>query len=388
MRGSKQYLKHKRQGLFPGGNGTPFALILVLCLFYIKGYNQSKPDTVRINIKAIPGMQYDLVRFTVKPGSYLKLVLTNADEMEHNLVIGKKESRQKIVEAATALGAQGPALGYIPAIDVVLGSIPVIKGGEADSVIIRAPRSTGVYPYVCTFPGHGTIMYGAMHVTNGVMPELTADMDIPAHRRKSGNKDQELNTSGHHSSGHPYPLNPPYFYRVLMPDAGPAAIAVCLPGDLAYCWDAGSCRLRYAWAGEFLDLTDYWTIKGELHAKVLGSIFYSDKTAFPFKMNSTDIHSILPAVKFKGYRLINGYPEFNYRIEKAEVFELIIPAKDGKGLLRQFRITGLDHPIWFVHDKVDGAHYQSDKGAWTDNQLRLEPNEAASFTITMTKSGQ
>lgn len=363
-------------------------ITLFLCTLLNKGHSQSKTDTVRISIKAIPGMQYDLVRFTVKPGTYLKLVLTNADEMEHNLVIGKKESRQKIVEAATALGPQGPALSYIPRIDDVLGSIPVIKGGQTDSVIIRVPRNTGVYPYVCTFPGHGNIMYGAMHVTNGVMPELMADLDIPAHRRKSGNKDQDLNTSGHHSSGHPYPLNPPYIYRVLMPDAGPAAIAVCLTGDLAYCWDAGSCRLRYAWTGEFLDLTDYWTIKGELHAKVLGSIFYRDKTTFPFRMNIKEIHSVLPAVKFNGYRLINGYPEFNYRIDKAEVLELITPSKDGKGILRQFRITGLDHPIWFVHDKVDGALYQSDKGAWTGNQLKLEPNETALFTITMTKSGQ
>jgi len=333
-------------------------------------------------------MQYDLVRFTVKPGIYLKLVLTNEDEMEHNLVIGKKASRQKIVEAATALGAQGPTFGYIPRIDDVLGSIPVIKGGQADSITIRVPRNTGVYPYVCTFPGHGNIMFGAMHVTNGVMPELTADMDIPAHRRKSGNNDQALHSSGHHSSGHPYPLNPPYLYRVLMPDAGPAAIAVCLPVGLAYCWDAGSCRLRYAWTGEFLDLTDYWTIKGELHAKVLGSIFYRDKTRFPFLMNNTETDSILPRVQFKGYRLINGYPEFNYRVGNAEVFELNLSTKDGKGLLRQFRITGLEQPIWFVHDKEDGANYQSDKGVWTGYRLKLEPKDAASFTITMTKTGQ
>jgi hypothetical protein len=231
-------------------------------------------------------------------------------------------------------------------------------------------------------------MFGAMHVTNGVMPELTADMDIPAHRRKSGNPEQEHLITGQYPSGHPYALKPPYLYRVLMPDAGPAAIAVCLPGDLAYCWDAGSCRLRYAWTGKFLDLTDYWTIKGELHAKILGSIFYRDRTSFPFRIKNADKDSTGPTVKFKGYRLIEGYPEFNYRVDQAEVFELIRPTTDGKGLLRHFRITGPDHPIWFVHDKDDGAHYQSDKGSWTGNQLKLEPNEAVSFKIIMTKPGQ
>jgi len=365
-----------------------FPITLALCLLLTNGYGQSGTDTVRIVLKAIPGMQYDLVRFTVKPGSYLRLVLTNADDMEHNLVIGKKDSRQKIVEAATALGVHGPAVGYIPKLDLVLASIPVLKVGESDSILIRAPRNTGVYPYVCTFPGHGNIMFGAIHVTNGIMPEIMADMDIPAHRRKSDIKGQEHISSGPPAKRHPYPLVPPYYYRVLMPDAGPAAIAVCLPGNLAYCWDAGPCRLRYAWTGEFLDLTDYWTVKGELHAKILGSVFYRDKGGFPFRMNVNEVKSIAPTIKFKGYRLVNGYPEFNYWIDHVEVFELIIASKDGKGLLRQFRMKGLHHPVWFVHDKDDGAVYGSDKGSWFGTQLKLDPQEAAAFSIIMNKSGQ
>ena len=48
-----------------------------------------------------------------------------------------------------------------------------------------------------------------------------------------------------------------------MPGAGPAAIAVSLPNDLSYCWDAGSCRLRYAWQGEFLDPDGYFNKKAE-----------------------------------------------------------------------------------------------------------------------------
>jgi len=369
------------------------ALSLFINCFFVKLSGQTKADTSRISIKAIPGMQYDLVRFTAKPGSYIRMVLINADDMEHNLVIGKKNTRQIIVEAALALGKDGPSLGYIPIMDAVLGSIPTLKVGQADSIIIRVPRSTGVYPYVCTFPGHGGIMYGAMHVTNGVMPEITADIDIPAHRRKSESTARILRSSDHRPSGHPFELVPPYYYRVLMPDAGPAAIAVCLPNKVSYCWDAGACRLRYAWKGEFLDLTDYWTIKGELYAKVLGSVFYRDKMEFPFRLLSNQTNNGInaiaqPTVKFKGYRLINGYLEFNYRMDNVEVFESIVSTKDGNSLVRQFRMKGVDQPLWFVHAAEDGVNYQADKGVWEKNLLKLEPNEAAAFSITMTKSAQ
>jgi azurin len=363
--------------------GGFFSAILLPAFLFIPSipvFGQVPADTLRVQIHAVSGMQYDLVRFAVKPGSWVKLVLANTDDMEHNLVIGRKGSREKIVAAALSLGKDGPAAAYIPKVEEVLHSIPVLKPGEADSIVFRVPRSAGVYPYVCTFPGHGNIMYGAMHVSNGVMPRLLADLNIPEHRRKG-----EENDTKERPSGHPFTLVPPYHYRVLMPDAGPAAIAVCLPHDLAYCWDAGACRLRYAWTGEFLDLTDYWTIKGELHAKILGTVFYRDQSAFPLRLGHFDS---IPSVKFKGYRLIRGYPEFHYLINGYEVFELITPVGKGEGLIRQIRIRDADRPVWFIHGSRDGVVYRSDKGHWVENQLRLDPKEAAQFTITMMKSGQ
>src|SRR5688572_23339165 len=40
-----------------------------------------------IEIKAIAGLKYDVTRFKVKPGERIKLILTNVDDMDHNLVI-------------------------------------------------------------------------------------------------------------------------------------------------------------------------------------------------------------------------------------------------------------------------------------------------------------
>ena len=341
----------------------------------------SSMDTVTIHIQAKPGMQYDPVRFVVRPGSYIKLIFSNVDDMEHNLIIGKKESRQKIVDAAFALGKNGPSTHYIPSIPEVLWSIPIVKSGDSDTLIFRSPRSTGVYPYVCTFPGHGSIMYGGIHVTNGILPDISADPSVPPHRRK-----EEANKiSTILSSGHPFPLKPPYLYRVLMPYTGPAAIAVCLPDKINYCWDAGLCNLRYIWSGEFLDLTDYWTIKGELHAKILGSIFYRDSSllpAFEILDNNT------PSIRFKGYRLVDGFPQFHYFIDDIEVYELIQPVEKGKGLVRKFRLNNPGKNIRFRFPAIKNVTNSCDRGTWNNNNLVLTAAESGAFSITNIKVNQ
>jgi azurin len=355
---------------------TCCCLLISLCICGRQSVKaQVRADTLTIKIQAVAGMQYDPVRFSVSPGSWVKLILANTDEMDHNLIIGKKQSREKIVSAAMALGARGMTTSFVPQIPEVLWHIPLIHGEQADSIIFRVPRATGVYPYVCTFPGHGNIMYGAMHVTNGLMPSLAADLHIPPHRRV-----QKEDTLLGLESGHPFALEPPYLYRVLMPDASPAAIAVALPNQLSYCWDAGVCRLRYVWYGPFLDLQDYWTVKGELYAKILGEIIYRDEGAYPLLVG---VDAVIPEVQFKGYRLVNNYPEFQYVVSGMDVFEKIMTLKDGSGLTRQFQIVGATEVIWFTHEPDDGIIYSSDKGVWVANRLRLTPQEAAAFNITM-----
>lgn len=359
------------------------SLLLILLLAWLPFLNvqgQAPVDTVLISLQAISGMQYDPVRFTVPPGSYLKVVLSNRDEMNHNVVFTRPGKRQEIVDAALKLGQEGPRRNYLPDSPQILAAIRVLQPSQTDSVLFRVPRKTGVYPYVCTFPGHGLIMYGAMHVTNGIMPPIANDVHVPPSRRTSDTEEAAAYTT---DSGHPYQPVPPYLYRVLMPNAGPAAIAVSLPHHLSYCWDAGACRLRYAWTGGFLDLTDYWTVKGELHGKMLGTVFYRDKSAYPLRVGEPD-H--IPIVDFKGYRLVRQYPEFHYVIDGMEVFELIHPKQDGSGLIRTFRIPQANQSIWFVHDPQDGVSYKSSVGKWKNGRLELTSDEAKEYTITMTKT--
>ena len=147
--------------------------------------NKNEKPEIRVAINAIAGMQYDLVRFTVKPGSKVKIILTNKSEEEHNLIVTEPGARQSVVNAALRLGIKGKAMNYIPEKKEVLWAIPLLSHGETDSVTFIAPMKAGVYPYVCTMPGHGSVMYGALYVKpDGIMPDIKSDINIPPVRRK------------------------------------------------------------------------------------------------------------------------------------------------------------------------------------------------------------
>lgn len=339
-----------------------------------------------ISIKAITGLQYDLVRFKVKPSEKVKITLNNVSDMSHNLLIVQPGTRLKVVNAALQLAEKGPQMDYIPKIPDVLWSIPLTSPGQTKSVIFNAPTKPGVYSYVCTYPGHGFVMYGAMYVMQqGNMPDITKDTNIPDSRRQEDKKNKEIHADNNqvNESPHPYALKPPYLYHAFLDGVSPAAIAVRLPQELSYCWDDEACRLSFAWKGGFVDMSDLWKGHFNASAKVLGDVFFRDQTGFPIRLGE---NAIVPTtVKYKGYRLVNEYPEFHYILNGMEVYELIREKADGNGLVRSFRIPHADQTVWFFTNKEDDAiEYESSAGKWKDGKLELSPTEAREFTITMT----
>jgi azurin len=40
----------------------------------------------------------------------------------------------------------------------------LVNPGQTYTLTFKAPAKVGDYPYVCTFPGHWTLMNGVMHV--------------------------------------------------------------------------------------------------------------------------------------------------------------------------------------------------------------------------------
>lgn len=126
---------------------------------------QDKPTYILMEV--VPDlMKFALDTFTVKAGQKIILELDNLDGMQHNLLIGKPGSLNKIGAAADGMLSDPKASEkhYVPEIPEVLFATPLVDPGDIYSLEFTAPKEPGKYPFVCTFPGHWRMMSGVMIV--------------------------------------------------------------------------------------------------------------------------------------------------------------------------------------------------------------------------------
>jgi len=356
----------------------PFLLALalgVLTLSNAGAQDAGAPDAnaaeTVIEMSTVGGLRFDPPRFAVPPGAKVKVLLQNVDDMAHNFVLLKPGARMEIVTAANAMPVT-PGSDFIPKSDKVLQHSPLLNPSKKATVTFTAPTKEDAYPYVCTFPGHGLIMYGVMYVTNKPMPPLAKDMNLPDMVRDSGDP-RKL---------HAFIPTPPYLYRSFLRDCGPAAIAVTLPGGQNYCWDAGACRLRYVWSGAFLDATPHWAANGDAFAEVKGRIYFRTQPGVPLHFGSKDK---IPAVKFLGYHLVQRFPEFHYLVDGIDVRELTKPLHHGSGIETTFTVGKSEQPLLYTFDPKGGAAVTSSAGTIQDGVVTLTPEQAKTFTLTFTE---
>lgn len=334
----------------------------------VRGREVSPGIARSVRIEAAAGMQYVPLRFRVRPGERIRIIFINTDDMSHNLLVTSPGMRGEVVEKALALGEKGPDSDYIPSSPGVLWSTPLLEPGEKDSVEFSAPEKEGVYPYVCTFPGHGAIMYGAMYVTGGELPPLESDPNIPEAGKTAGEP-------------HPYKLVPPYFYRMYMPGASPAAIAVRLTGQVSYCWDAGTCQLLYSWEGGFIDNSIAWKGHRNAEATLLGTVFYKAENRCPLRLGDP---AQIPEVDYKGFRLVERYPEFHFTVDGVEVYQLIQPGENGRGLVVTFRIPGYKQALWLDLSAKGDYRIAAAAGRRRGSLLEIPAENAEKFSLTIT----
>jgi uncharacterized protein len=125
------------------------------------------PNAQVIRLKTVrEEMRYDLTSFTVKAGKPVVIVLENPDAMQHNLVIGKPKSLERIGKLADAMitAKDGAERNYVPTTPDVLAATVLINPNQTVRLAFKAPDQPGEYPYVCTFPGHWRLMKGMMKV--------------------------------------------------------------------------------------------------------------------------------------------------------------------------------------------------------------------------------
>jgi len=129
--------------------------------------SDSNDNISRIHIKTIKNeMKYDITEFVVETGVEVELVFENTDFMQHNLVIIKRGTKEKVGLAADKLASdpKGAEKNYVPEMDEVIIATAIINPEEKTILKFTAPTEPGIYPYICTFPGHWRIMQGVMKV--------------------------------------------------------------------------------------------------------------------------------------------------------------------------------------------------------------------------------
>lgn len=356
----------------------------VLCTFLLISLQSFSQKDTTITVKILGGLQFDLPRLAVQPNTRLTIILDNHDDMAHNMVVTKPNSRLKVVEEAMKLGDKGATMDYVPNSPLIIANTKIIEPGRIDTITFTLEKE-GIYPYVCTYPGHGFVMYGAIYATNKALPPLEKDNNVPeAQRQKTTNV--VMNHAGHHPvetppSPHPFPLQYPLLYRTFMPDCGPAAIVVAFNETESYCFDAGKCYLRYAWSGGFVDNSEQWKGNGSKLTKVVGEIYWRDKTGFPFRIANV---KNIPTVDFKGYQLNKRLPTFKYLLDKVEVTETIRLSADGTTLIRDFTFKNNKQKLYFLVNTDDGIVYQSKLGKFNNGVLSI-PANVQRLSISMKK---
>jgi putative heme-binding domain-containing protein len=115
-------------------------------------------------------MLFDKERLAVQAGKPVEFVFENTDIMPHNFVITEPGALEEIGLLAEASATHPGALErhYVPASKRILLSSRLLQPRQSENIPFVAPKQPGIYPYVCTYPGHWRRMYGALYVVENL----------------------------------------------------------------------------------------------------------------------------------------------------------------------------------------------------------------------------
>src|SRR5262249_51450433 len=120
-----------------------------------------------IRLGTVPDqMLYDKERLVVRAGKPVEIIFENSDLMPHNFALLQPGSLEEVGTLAenTATDKGAMERHYVPVSKKVILSSRLLQPRETQNLSFTAPATPGVYPYVCTYPGHWRRMYGALYV--------------------------------------------------------------------------------------------------------------------------------------------------------------------------------------------------------------------------------
>jgi glucose/arabinose dehydrogenase/azurin len=104
-------------------------------------------------------IKYDVTDLKVPVSKKLQIIFNNPDIMQHNMVIVKPGTADQVANLSIALGAEGFKKNFVPESSDILTASRLLGQGEKQTLEITFDKP-GKYPFVCTFPGHATLMRG------------------------------------------------------------------------------------------------------------------------------------------------------------------------------------------------------------------------------------
>ena len=120
-----------------------------------------------LNLEANDQMKYNLTELKATAGQPIKLTLKHTGKfpitaMGHNVVILKPGTN---VDAFAAKALEAKDTQYIPKSEEgsIVAHTKLLGGGEEDTISFTITEK-GTYTYICSFPGHYTLMKGTLVV--------------------------------------------------------------------------------------------------------------------------------------------------------------------------------------------------------------------------------
>jgi putative heme-binding domain-containing protein len=119
-------------------------------------------------------MLFNKERIAAQAGKPVEIVFENSDIMPHNFVVTKPGALEEVGLLGESSSTQPGALerNYVPPSDNILLASRLLAPRDSQKLAFVAPSEPGVYPYVCTYPGHWRRMYGAFYVVADVAAYL------------------------------------------------------------------------------------------------------------------------------------------------------------------------------------------------------------------------
>jgi azurin len=369
----------------------------------------------RVKLQVVPNLvRFDTKQFDVLAGSQLEVTLKNGCVVPHNIVFLESEAEAAVIAGVNSMGVDGMSKNYVPEVPGILASSKLLAPNQTQVLRFTVPTKPGAYLFLCTFPGHWFTMRGTMRVRleheqieapirekikTDFVPDALQNSGVTHLPKGSWEKplvmrtflaDPGLESSffSHHGVGKDALKYDPntrrdMTERVKDPETGTmlerpivihsiagiaAPIAVSHGDDFAYAWDTTECRLLFAWRGGFLNMNPYWGKepggnRGKVYLpELIGNLVYRASGGAP--LGGAD------APVFGGYKMVDGAPEFFYRMGQRNVRERVVPRRDGKFEIRIQCDGEGSRPDWKISDR-------------DTDWVAIERNGADRFTVVV-----